>query len=459
MRRPVHKALQRLEICRQSGARVARRAGICPVVQNAKCSRKEGNFMTNREQTITEEALEQEVSRQMAIIQKGAHSVINPEDLRAKLTRSLRTGIPLTVKFGLDPSAPDIHLGHAVVLRKLRQIQDLGHQIVIIIGDFTGKIGDPTGKSKGRKALTDQEVLINAQTYQEQVFHILDESKTTLRYNGEWLELLTMNDIIKLSSTITVARMLERDDFQNRYTHNIPIGLHEFFYPLMQAYDSVAIHADIELGGTDQTFNILMGRSLQKDWELEPQIALFMPILEGLDGVEKMSKSLGNHIGVKEEARVMFKKVMEVPDSLIVKYFALATDILPEELEQIRLSLDRGGNPRDFKLLLARTITSLYHTTEETQQAEEFFYQAFTQKGIPRDIPELTLPGGEVTLRDVIAPLLKEGLVTSGSEFRRLLSQGGIQLNGQKAESLDAPICERDVLRIGKKKFIRLLFS
>ena len=187
MRRPVHKALQRLEICRQSGARVARRAGICPVVQNAKCSRKEGNFMTNREQTITEEALEQEVSRQMAIIQKGAHSVINPEDLRAKLTRSLRTGIPLTVKFGLDPSAPDIHLGHAVVLRKLRQIQDLGHQIVIIIGDFTGKIGDPTGKSKGRKALTDQEVLINAQTYQEQVFHILDESKTTLRYNGEWL--------------------------------------------------------------------------------------------------------------------------------------------------------------------------------------------------------------------------------------------------------------------------------
>lgn len=268
-----------------------------------------------------------------------------------------------------------------------------------------------------------------------------------------------MNDIIKLSSTITVARMLERDDFQNRYTHNIPIGLHEFFYPLMQAYDSVAIHADIELGGTDQTFNILMGRSLQKDWELEPQIALFMPILEGLDGVEKMSKSLGNHIGVKEEARVMFKKVMEVPDFLIVKYFALATDILPEELEQIRLSLDRGGNPRDFKLLLARTITSLYHTTEETQQAEEFFYQAFTQKGIPRDIPELTLPGGEVTLRDVIAPLLKEGLVTSGSEFRRLLSQGGIQLNGQKAESLDAPICERDVLRIGKKKFVRLLFS
>ena len=415
--------------------------------------------MKGKEQTIEKDALEQEVSRQMGIILKGAHSVINPEDLKNKLIRSLGSGTPLTVKFGLDPSAPDIHLGHAVVLRKLRQIQDLGHQIVIIIGDFTGKIGDPTGKSKGRRALTDQEVLINAQTYQEQVFHILDQSKTTVRYNGEWLELLTMNDIIKLSSTITVARMLERDDFQNRYTHNIPIGLHEFFYPLMQAYDSVAIHADIELGGTDQTFNILMGRSLQKDLGSEPQTALFMPILEGLDGVEKMSKSLGNHIGVKEDAKVMFKKVMEVPDSLIVKYFALATDILPEELEQISLSLDRGVNPRDYKLLLARTITSLYHSEEQTRGAEEFFYQAFTQKGIPGDIPELTVPGGQARLRDVIAPLLKEGFLTSGSEFRRLLSQGGIQLNGQKAESLDTPVREKDVLKIGKKKFVRLLFS
>ena len=220
--------------------------------------------MQNTQPTTNEEALAKEAARQMRIILKGAASVINEEDLRGKLFRSLSTGVPLTVKFGLDPSAPDIHLGHAVALRKLRQIQDLGHNIVIIIGDFTGKIGDPTGKSKGRRALTDQEVLLNAQTYQEQVFHILDKSKTTVRYNGEWLELLTMNDIIKLASTITVARMLERDDFQNRYTHNIPIGLHEFFYPLMQAYDSVAIHADIELGGTDQTFNILMGRSLQK---------------------------------------------------------------------------------------------------------------------------------------------------------------------------------------------------
>lgn len=415
--------------------------------------------MNDKEPTTTKEALEQEVNRQMGIILKGAHSVINPEDLRGKLIRSLKAGVPLTVKFGLDPSAPDIHLGHAVVLRKLRQIQDLGHQIVIIIGDFTGKIGDPTGKSKGRKALTDQEVLVNAQTYQEQVFHILDESKTIVRYNGEWLELLTMSDIIKLSSTVTVARMLERDDFQNRYTHNVPIGLHEFFYPLMQAYDSVAIRADMELGGTDQTFNILMGRSLQKDLGEEPQIALFMPILEGLDGVEKMSKSLGNHIGIQEDAKVMFKKVMEIPDCLILKYFALATDILPQELEQIKKAMEQGANPRDYKLLLARTITSLYHSPEQTQKAEEFFHQAFTQKGIPQDIPDLAIPDCKGQLLDVIAPLLKEGFLTSGSEFRRLLSQGGIQLNGRKAVSLDDPIHAEDVLKIGKKKFVRLRFS
>ncbi len=412
--------------------------------------------MEHTQLTMSEEALTQEVTRQMRIIQKGAASIINEEDLRNKLMRSLRSGAPLTVKLGLDPSAPDIHLGHAVVLRKLRQIQDLGHQIVIIIGDFTGKIGDPTGRSKGRRALSDQEVLINAQTYQEQVFRILDEKKTTVRYNGEWLELLTMEEIIRLASSITVARMLERDDFQNRYTHNIPIGLHEFFYPLMQAYDSVAIHADIELGGTDQTFNILMGRSLQKDQGMEPQVALFMPILEGLDGVEKMSKSLGNYIGVQEEARVMFKKVMEIPDSLILKYFALATDILPEELDQIKKDLEEGQNPKDCKLLLARTITALYHSQEQTLAAEAFFHQAFTNKGIPEDIPELAVTDSAETLRDTIPSLLKEGLIVSGSEFRRLLSQGGVQLDGQKVTDPDTPIHDGDVLKIGKKRFVRL---
>ena len=322
---------------------------------------------------INEKAVKQEVERQVRIILKGASALIGEEELRVKLARSIKTGNPLNVKLGLDPSAPDIHLGHAVVLRKLKQMQDLGHQIIIIIGDFTGRIGDPTGKSKGRKALTNREVLLNAQTYQEQIFKILDREKTQVRYNGKWLELLNLEDILKIASTVTVARMLERDDFQNRYTHNIPIGLHEFFYPLMQAYDSVAIQADIELGGSDQTFNILMGRSLQKDFCMEPQAALFMPILEGLDGVEKMSKSLGNYIGVQEDAKVMFKKVMEVPDALIIRYFELATDIFPEELDAVKEALRNGANPKDYKLMLARTITALYHSREETEAAETYF--------------------------------------------------------------------------------------
>lgn len=408
--------------------------------------------------TINEAALKQETERQMRIILKGAAQLVSEEDLRSKLEHSIRIGRPLIVKLGLDPSAPDIHLGHAVVLRKLRQMQDLGHHIVIIIGDFTGKIGDPTGKSKGRRALSDKEVLQNAQTYQEQVFKVLDKSKTEVRYNGEWLELLTMEEILKIASTTTVARMLERDDFQNRYTHNIPIGLHEFFYPLMQAYDSVAIKADIELGGTDQTFNILMGRSLQKDWSMEPQAALFMPLLVGLDGVEKMSKSLGNHIGVREEAKVMFKKVMEVPDHLIIRYFELATDILPEELDEIKAALAQDHNPRDYKLLLARTITSLYHTSEETAAAEEYFRQAFTNKGIPSDIPNLKIMPQKGCLLDVIVPLAQNGFITSGSEFRRMVTQGGVSQNGVRVTSLEAGIQSGDVLKIGKKKFVKFIF-
>lgn len=405
---------------------------------------------------MDETVLKQEMDRQTRIILKGAAQLIGGEDLSRKLERSLRTDTPLVVKLGLDPSAPDLHLGHAVVLRKLKQMQDLGHRIVIIIGDFTGKIGDPTGKSKGRRALSDKEVLLNSLTYQEQVFRILDRNKTDIRYNGEWLELLNLGDILKLASTTTVARMLERDDFQNRYTHNMPIGLHEFFYPLMQAYDSVAVSADIELGGTDQTFNILMGRSLLKDLGQEPQAALFMPLLEGLDGVEKMSKSLGNHIGVQDEAKVMFRKVMEVPDHLIVRYFELATDILPEELDVIKAALAGGCNPKDYKLLLARAITSLYHTDDETEAGEEFFRQAFTNRGIPMDIPCLEIPAVRGNLFDVITPLTQNGFTASGSEFRRLLSQGGIQLNTQKATSLDTPVHDGDVLKIGKKKFVKL---
>lgn len=409
---------------------------------------------------MTEEAVKQEVRRQMRIILQGAAQVVSEEELAAKVERSIRTGTPLRIKLGLDPSAPDIHLGHAVVLRKIRQMQELGHQAIIIIGDFTGRIGDPTGKSKGRKALSDKEVLENAQTYQEQIFRVLDPEKTQVRYNGEWLELLTLEEVLRLAATTTVARMLERDDFQNRYSHNVPIGLHEFFYPLMQAYDSVAIEADLELGGTDQTFNILMGRSLQKDKGMEPQVALFMPILEGLDGVEKMSKSLGNYIGVNEDVKVMFKKIMEVPDSLIVRYFELTTDILPEELDKIKESLADGCNPRDVKLTLVRTVTALYHTPEETEAAEQFYQEAFSQKAIPHEIPVLQIvmekENDIVTLLDVIRPLVNGGFIASGSEFRRLVTQGGVQKNGEKANGMEEVVHTGDVLKIGKKKFVRI---
>lgn len=408
------------------------------------------------EQTAREEQTAKEVERQMRIILKGVSQVISEEDLRAKVERSVRTGKSLTIKLGLDPSAPDIHLGHAVVLRKIRQMQELGHRAVIIIGDFTGRIGDPTGKSKGRKALSDREVLINAQTYQDQIFRVLDPEKTEVRFNGEWLELLNLEEVLRLAATTTVARMLERDDFQRRYTQGIPIGLHEFFYPLMQAFDSVSIEADIELGGTDQTFNILMGRSLQKDQGMEPQVALFMPILEGLDGVEKMSKSLGNYIGVQEEAGVMFKKVMEIPDSLIVKYFELATDILPEELDKIKEGLADGRNPRDVKLQLAEIITALYHGEEEMLRAKKFFKEAFTDKAVPGQVPAIQVVMERGILLDAVRPLVENGLAASGSELRRLVAQGGVQKNGEKISSMEERIRTGDVLKIGKKRFVRL---
>lgn len=409
------------------------------------------------EKMTTNEAIKQQVKHQMRIIKQGAAKLVGEEELRAKLENSLLTGKPLTVKFGMDPSAPDIHIGHAVILRKLKQLQDMGHTIVIIIGDFTAKIGDPTGRSKGRKAMTNQEVLVNAQTYQEQIFHILNREKTQVRYNGEWLEQLQLDEVLKLASAITVARMLERDDFENRFRSNVPIGLHEFFYPLMQAYDSVVLEADLELGGTDQTFNILMGRSLQKDRGMEPQAALFMPILEGIDGVEKMSKSLGNYIGIYEDARTMFRKVMQIPDFIIIKYFELATDILPEELDEIKAALAAGQNPKESKLLLARTVTSLYHTPEETAVGERFFEEAFTKKEIPQEVESLEIVARQRNLFDCLTPFVESGLVNSGSELRRLVAQGGVRKNGVPVTGMEDSIESGDVLRIGKKKFVKLI--
>lgn len=395
------------------------------------------------------------IDEQIKIITKGVETLVSEENLRKKLEKSERDNKGLVIKLGLDPSAPDIHLGHAVVLRKIKQMQDLGHKAVIVIGDFTGKIGDPTGKSKGRKALSDEEVKKNAKTYAEQIFKILDKDKTEVRFNSEWLGKLNFEDVIKLASTTTVARMLERDDFQKRYKNNVPIGLHEFFYPLMQGYDSIAIKADIELGGTDQTFNILMGRNLQKIKEQEGQVALFMPILEGLDGKEKMSKSLGNYIGVNEEAKTMFKKVMEIPDSLIIKYFNLATDIHPDEIAKIEKELNEGKNPRDVKFYLAEVITSLYHSKEEVREAIKFYEEAFMNKAIPENIEEVKVEGG--TLLDITSDLVEKGFVESRNEFRRLIKQGGVKLNQKKVDSFDVSIQSGDVLKIGKKKFLKIL--
>ena len=394
------------------------------------------------------------VEEQMKIIKKGVDKIVNEEELMNKLERASRNNESLTIKLGLDPSAPDIHLGHAVVLRKIKQMQDLGHNAVIVIGDFTGKIGDPTGKAKGRKALSEEEVQRNAQTYKEQIFKILDVDKTEVRFNSEWLGKITFDKVIELASTITVARMLERDDFQNRYKNNIPIGVHEFFYPLMQAYDSVELKADIELGGTDQTFNILMGRTLQKYMGQESQIAMFMPILEGLDGVEKMSKSLGNYIGVNEPANIMFKKVMEIPDSLIIKYFELATDVHPDEIDRIKKDLDRGKNPRDIKFELSKIITALYHSELEVKEAIEFYDLAFRKKDIPDNIPEIESESN--ILMDLIPILVQNNIISSKSEFKRLIAQGGVRVNQEKLNDMDFKLSNNDVIKIGKKKFIRV---
>lgn len=388
---------------------------------------------------------------------KGVDTIVSEESLRKKLEKCEKENKKLTIKLGLDPSAPDIHLGHAVVLRKIKQMQDLGHKAVIIIGDFTGKIGDPTGKAKGRKALTDEQVKANAETYKEQIFKVLDKDKTEIRFNSEWLSKLAFDDVLNLAATTTVARMMERDDFQKRFKNNVPIGIHEFFYPLMQAYDSVALEADIELGGTDQTFNILIGRTLQKAKGQEEQVAMFMPILEGLDGIEKMSKSLGNYIGVSEPANVMFKKVMEIPDNLIIKYFELATDEHPDIVDKIKEQLKNGKNPRDVKFELAKIITGLYHSDEEVKESIKFYDAAFSKKSIPENIPEIKMNDSIKHLEDIIQLLIDDNFIQSKSEIRRLISQGGVQINGEKINEISAILNNGDVIKIGKKKFVKIV--
>ncbi len=398
--------------------------------------------------------IEELVAEQLKIFKKGTLEILQEDELSQKIRNSIMQKRPLTVKLGLDPSAPDIHLGHTVVLRKVRQMQEFGHRAVIIIGDFTGKIGDPTGRSKTRKQLSEEQVRENAATYMEQIFKVLDREKTEVGFNSEWLAKLDFEAVIRLAASTTVARLLEREDFSNRYRKQEPIGLHEFFYPLMQAYDSAHIHADIELGGTDQTFNILMGRTLQKSMGQEAQIAIFMPLLVGLDGVEKMSKSLGNYIGVNEAPNVMFKKVMEVPDSLILSYFELVTDLHPDEVGKLAARLSDGENPRDIKLLLAENITGLYHGAQQAAKAKEYFLSVFSGGELPKDMPHIPCTD-ERSLLDIVPHLVKAGITASGSEFRRLVKQGGVSMNGRRVTEVGTPLdLPEAVLKIGKKNFI-----
>lgn len=388
----------------------------------------------------------------MKIMLKGAENHTDVKEIKEKLEKVEKEGRPLTIKLGLDPSAPDIHLGHAVVLRKMKQLQDLGHQVVLIIGDFTGMIGDPTGKSKTRKQLTKEQVEENAQTYKEQILKILDPAKTTIRFNSEWLAQMNFRDIIKLSCNTTVARMLERDDFQKRYTTNQPIALHEFFYPLMQGYDSVAIKSDLELGGTDQTFNILMGRNIQKDYGMDPQITLFMPLLEGLDGVNKMSKSLGNYIGINEDANTMYEKAMKIPDELIIKYYNLCTDMHPDEVAEIEKRLANGENPRDIKMELAKEITRLYHNEELAQNAQEHFKTAFQKQEAPTDIPELKLN------ENLVDTIMETGKYASKGELRRLFTQGAVKINGEKVTDFNIELTDEETtIQIGKGNFYKIV--
>ncbi len=401
------------------------------------------------------------IEETMKIMLKGAADYTDKKEIEAKLKKVQEENRPLRIKLGLDPSAPDLHLGHAVGLRKMKQLQDLGHEVIVIIGDFTGMIGDPTGKSKTRKQLTKEQVEENAKTYQEQLYKILNPDQTTVKFNSQWLGKMNFRDVIELTSKCTVARMLERDDFKKRYEGNMPISVHEFFYPLMQAYDSVAIKADLELGGTDQTFNVLMGRNIQKDYGQDPQITLFMPLLEGLDGVEKMSKSLGNYVGISEDPNTMYEKVMKVPDELIIKYYNLCTDVHPDEIEKIEQRLKNGENPRDIKMELAKEITTLYHNKELALKAEEHFKTAFQKQEAPEDIPELQYKNEDNMQvgNALLDTILTSGKYKSKGELRRLFEQGAVKLNGEKITDYKTitQIKNNDIIQIGKGNFFRIV--
>ncbi|MFT8321311.1 MAG: tyrosine--tRNA ligase [Bacillus sp. (in: firmicutes)] len=405
---------------------------------------------------LTETQL-QEVNRQLTLYRQGVQEIVPADELAEKIAKSVLSGYPLKIKLGLDPSAPDVHLGHTVVLNKLKQFQENGHIIQLIIGDFTGKIGDPTGKSAARKQLTDEEVKHNAQTYFDQFGKILDMKQVELHYNSKWLSSLHFEDVIQLAGKITVARLLERDDFEARLAAGRPISLHEFFYPLMQGYDSVALDSDIELGGTDQYFNILMGRHFQEKFGKEKQIAMLMPLLEGLDGVEKMSKSKHNYIGVDDKPNDMFGKAMSIPDSLMEKYFELATDLPPEKVAEIHTNLQSGClHPRDAKMLLGKTIVRIFHGNAAAELAEQHFKKVFQQKALPDNIPVVEWAGKKE--ESIVNLLVSLQLQPSKSEAKRMIQNGGVRINGEKIEdiSLQVAITAGLIIQVGKRKFVKI---
>ena len=390
--------------------------------------------------------------KQLQIIKQGIDEIIGEDDLVQKL----KDNKILTIKVGFDPTAPDLHLGHTVILRKMRQFQDLGHKVIFLIGDFTGRIGDPSGKNKTRPPLTDNEIKENAQTYKDQVYKVLDPQKTIVDFNSRWGDSMSAADMIKLAAQSTVARMIERDDFSKRYKNNQPISIHEFLYPLMQGYDSVELEADIELGGTDQKFNLLVGRDLQRNSDMSPQTIITLPLLEGLDGIKKMSKSEQNYIGITESADEIFGKTMSISDEIMFKWFDLLSLRPPSDIDDLKKSIDNGANPRDAKIELAYELAERFTSTKDAEEAKENFFKKFAKNELPTNIEEKEIPfSGELALPNILKDL---GMVTSTSEALRLIKQGAVKIDQNKVESKDFKIEQnkKTLIQVGKKKFIYL---
>lgn len=394
----------------------------------------------------------------MDLIKRGTVEIIPEEELVQKLEKSIKENKPLKIKLGCDPTRPDLHLGHSVVLRKLAQFQQLGHQAILIIGDFTGMIGDPSGRNSSRPPLSFEEARANGKSYFEQASKILDKEKTKIVHNSEWLGKMTFEDVIKLSSKYTVARMLERDDFTKRYKNGIPISIHEILYPLAQAMDSVAIESDVELGGTDQKFNLLVGRDIQREFGIAPQVIITMPLLVGTDGVEKMSKSYDNYIGINDSPKDIYGRTLSIPDNLIYTYFELATDVSNDELNKIKEDLsNQQVNPRDIKRALARKLVEMYHSKQAAIDAENEFDNIFVKKGLPDEIPEFQFEDG-INEIDILDLIVKVGFAPSKGEARRLVTQGGVTINGEKISDFKAVInLENEfILKVGKRNFIKI---